>query len=78
MDDSIEIGEPIIAWRIETYRSANTHEYSSVCIPITVDGDMVSNCIGVQNPDKTITVFEESTYKTISELNEYKYPTKKA
>ena len=74
LEDAIEIGEPVIAWRVETYKSNNNQDLFSSCIPLTVDGDMVSNCIGVQNPDKTITVFEESTYSTLSKLNQEKYP----
>jgi hypothetical protein len=75
-DDSKEvaIGEPIIAWRIETYSVAKSKDVFSTCIPITVDGDAVSNCIGVQNPDNTVTVFEDSTYRSLIELQAHRYP----
>ncbi len=66
----ILIGEPVIAWRIETYSIEESGSIYSVCIPLTVDGDVVSNCIGIQNPDMTVTVFEETTYASISELRE--------
>lgn len=70
----VELGEPVIAWRIETHSVANGDEVFSVCIAITVDGDAVSNCIGVQNPDNTVTVFEESTYVSLSQLQANRYP----
>lgn len=72
----VEIGEPVIAWRIETYDNAKYDGVYSVCIALTVDGDAVSNCIGVQNPDNTVTVFEESTYRSLAELQAIRYPTK--
>ncbi|MBI4290590.1 MAG: hypothetical protein HY661_03820 [Betaproteobacteria bacterium] len=70
----VEIGEPVIAWRIETYSKERTDDLFSACFAITVDGDAVSNCIGVQNPDNTVTVFEESTYRSLAELQEQRYP----
>lgn len=69
----IEIGEPVIAWRIETYSKNASDEVFSVCIALTIDGDAVSNCIGVQNPDMTVTVFEESTYRSLVELQAHRY-----
>ncbi len=70
----VELGEPIIAWRIETHSTAQSDEVFSVCAALTVDGDVVSNCIGVQNPDKTVTVFTESTYGSLEELQANRYP----
>ena len=66
----IVIDEPIIAWRIETRESGGTAEFFSQCMPLTVHGDIVSNCIGIKNPDNTITIFEESTYSSLQELQE--------
>jgi hypothetical protein len=65
---NIELGEPVIAWRIETYSIVDSDNVFSITTPITVDGDAVSNCIGVQNPDNTVTVFEDSTYSSLKEL----------
>lgn len=78
LDTVIEIGEPVIAWRIETYETQSGNKVFSICKALTVDGDMVSNCIGIQNPDKTITVFEQSTYASLEELNQEKYPSTRA
>lgn len=72
----VEIGEPIIAWRVETYPVEKSDDIFSVCIGLTVDGDPVSNCIGVQNPDTTVTVFEESTYRSLADLQSTRYPGK--
>lgn len=76
LETTIEVGEPVIAWRIETYEKQGGDELFSTCTALTVDGDMVSNCIGIQNPDKTITIFQESTYGSLKELNQEKYPSK--
>ncbi len=78
LDDvkDVELGEPIIGWRIETYDNDKYTGVYSVCIALTVDGDAVSNCIGVQNPDNTVTVFEESTYRSLAELQAHRYPKK--
>ncbi len=67
-------GEPIIAWRIETRSVREREDVFSTCTPITVDGDADSNCIGVQNPDMTVTVFQESTYDSLAELCRSRYP----
>jgi len=72
----VEIGEPIIAWRVDTYPVDKSDDIFSVCIALTVDGDPVSNCIGVQNPDNTVTVFEESTYRSLADLQFIRYPDK--
>ncbi len=70
----VALGEPVIAWRIETHSVEKSDDVFSSCIAITVDGDAVSNCIGVQNPDNTVTVFEESTYASLAELQTNRYP----
>lgn len=69
-DGSIEVDsyEPIIAWRIETYEKNNSTEIFSSTMPLTVDGDIVENCIGVQNPNLSITIFQETTYASLNEL----------
>lgn len=73
---TVEIGEPIIAWRVETYPVEKSDNIFSVCIALTVEGDPVSNCIGVQNPNNTVTVFEESTYRSLADLQSIRYPEK--
>ena len=72
----IEVGEPVIAWRIETFLRINSHDQFSTCTALTIDGDMASNCIGIRNPDMSITVFEESNYSSLFELQEKRYPKK--
>ncbi|GEC97055.1 hypothetical protein ZRA01_31280 [Zoogloea ramigera] len=72
---TVELGEPVIAWRVETSATKDDPcDFSSVCIPITVDGDMDPSCAGVQNPDKTVTVFFSGTYSSIAELQAERYP----
>lgn len=71
----ILFGEAVIAWRIETFFRNTSDDVFSSCVPLTVDGDAPSNCIGVQNPDKTVTVFEHSTYFSLEELQREYYPT---
>lgn len=70
----VETGEPVIAWRIETHSVKDSDDVFSTCTPITIDGDAVSNCIGIQNPDMTVTVFQESTYHSLTELFRQRYP----
>ena len=70
----VALGEPVIAWRVETYSTDRKDSVFSVCVALTVDGDAVSNCIGVQNPDKTVTVFEESNYASLEALQAIRYP----
>lgn len=72
----IDVGEPVIAWRIETFNKRNSTEQFSTCTAITIDGDMVSNCIGIRNPDMSITVFENAHYDSLSALQEARYPKK--
>lgn len=72
-EKQVEVGEPVIAWRVETHGIEKKDDVFSVCIPLTVDGDVVSNCIGVQNPDKTITVFEDSNYSSLEDLRQQRF-----
>jgi hypothetical protein len=67
-DKTVVLGDPIIAWRIETTEKSNSDEYLSSCWPITVDGDIVDNCIGVQNPNMTITLFQDELFENIESL----------
>jgi hypothetical protein len=71
----VVLGEPVIAWRVETYNVKDSDKVFSSCIPLTVDGEAVSNCIGVQNPDLTVTVFEDATYESLTELSKDRYPS---
>lgn len=68
----IVIDKPIIAWRIETREMSGEYpEFFSQCMPLTVHGDIASDCIGIKNPDNTITIFiDESTYSSLQELQE--------
>ncbi len=76
LGDELILDDPVIAWRIETGKKLNSDEYFSICTAITVDGDQVSNCIGVQNPDNTVTTFGDSRYKSLEELSLQIYPSK--
>ena len=72
----VVIGDAVIAWRVETFFSDKGDDIFSSCSPLTIDGDVASNCIGVQNPDMTITVFQHSTYSSLAELQQERYPKK--
>lgn len=73
-EKEVEAVDPVIAWRIETYSINDTDDVFSTCIPLTIDGDPVSNCIGVKHPDNMVTIFQDSTYKSMEELQEKRYP----
>lgn len=75
-EKDFEIDDAVIAWRVETSKKVDSDELYSECYPLTVDGEMASNCIGVQNPDLTITVFFDGTYKNINELRKQRYGEK--
>ena len=70
----VGLSEPVIAWRIETHPSQKEDELFTACYPITVDGDPVGNCIGVQNPNNTVTTFQSSFYQSLAELQAERYP----
>lgn len=73
LDDNADvvIGEPIIAWRIETHEVIDSKNVFSTCTAITIGGDATSNCIGVQNPDESITVYDDSSHSSLAELKTY-------
>ena len=73
-ETDVDLGEAIIAWRIETHGVEESDDIVSTCIPLTVEGDAASNCIGVQNPDKTVTVFDDASYSSLAELRQARYP----
>ena len=70
----VELGEPVVAWKIITSNS-DKHGFhtSSSCEPLNAWGDVDEGCIGVQNPDMTITVFNGFTYTSFAELQKIKY-----
>lgn len=70
----VVIDLPVIAWRIETYEKIKSDDVFSVCNALTVDGELVSNCIGLQNPDMTISIFQDSIFRSLAELKAHKYP----
>jgi|SaaInl8_200m_RNA_FD_contig_41_1298515_length_736_multi_2_in_0_out_0_1 hypothetical protein len=76
--EEIETAEPVIAWRIETYSIEDSDELFSSCIPLMVgsDGDPAPNCIGIRNPDMTVTLFDDSNYDSIEKLQQLRYPQK--
>ena len=73
LDDPKEIvlGEPVIAWRILNATDLDPEDFCP--LPITIDGG-APDCIGVQNPDMTVTVFDRPTYSSLTELQQHRYP----
>jgi len=70
----VGLSDPVIAWRIETHQGQKGDELITACYPITVEGDPASNCIGVQNPNNTVTTFQSSFYQSLAELQSERYP----
>lgn len=70
----VEIGDPVVAWRIETFESEHEREAFSEVYPLTHDVHNCIECFGVQNPDSTITVFGIARYASIEELQAERYP----
>ena len=68
--DAYEVGDPVIAWRIETTQIDD--EWHSTCTPLTVDSE-ADNLAGVQNPDQSITIQEVATYANLDEANRDKF-----
>lgn len=62
------LGDLIIAYRIETEEIGNKQppEYSSYLAPLTVSGDVCSNCIGTQQSDGSVTIHSDCTYKSLA------------
>jgi len=74
-DHRLFIGDPIIAWRIETYKAISNDDLFSSNIPLTIGGDVASNSIGIQNPDKTIMIYNMGTFTSLeeAEINYFNY-----
>lgn len=71
MDDAYELGSPVIAWRVES--SVINGLWTSTCTPLSADGE-TGNCVGVQNPDLSVTLFQDANYKNIEDVNHSKFP----
>lgn len=71
VEDEYEVGNPVIAWRIESIEVNG--RWTSTCIPLSGDGE-TDNCVGVQNPDLSVTLFQDANYKSIKDLNRAKFP----
>lgn len=61
------IGDAVIGWRISTYLQRDGSTPFSNCDPITINGDAPDNCIGVLNPDRTVTMFNGKTYLSLND-----------
>lgn len=72
---TIEVSDPIIAWRVETYESKSNELFSS-CIPLTVEGDVVDNCVGIQNPQGAITTFGGEYFDSLESFR-FRHKSKK-
>lgn len=64
-DREVWADDVIIAWRIETHEGNEHRGLFSHCTPMTVEGDVGANCVGVQQPDGTVVIFEHSTFETL-------------
>lgn len=74
-DTEMALDAPVIAWRVETTQILGPHEeLMSAAYAITVDGDVASNCVGIQQPDGSVSLFLGGTYASLAEANAAKYP----
>src|SRR5690606_32960616 len=67
-------GNQVLAWRVETFVDETGQFVSSGVCPLTADGEMGVNCIGVQNPDGSVTEFEIGRHRSIKGLQAARYP----
>lgn len=70
-----ELGEPIIGWRIETsilhpVGSRREEGLYTIVDPITSEGGALSNAIGCQNPDGSVSRYGLDSYHSLKELQE--------
>lgn len=72
-ENKYEVGEPIIAWRVEVVEDSHYQQFSD-CNALTVNGDVDNQCVGVINPNFTITLFDGSHFSSLKELQQEKCP----
>jgi hypothetical protein len=65
--DSYQLGESVIAWRIDTVRGDAPQEVSSLIGPLTIAGDAPDNYVGVQQPDGRIALSFGGVFQTLGE-----------
>lgn len=77
--DAFELGEDVLAWKFEVHFSQKKDDIYVLCVPLCIEGDVATNCIGVKNPDGTVSLFGETLLKSFEEIEEYykKYYPKK-
>ena len=63
----LAIGGAVIAWRFETGHVNAAADISSKCVPLTMQGDATTNCIGILHPDKKVTIFDGTVYHSMSD-----------
>ena len=64
-EGTLEAIDEVIAWRIETKTVRDALQ--STVVAISVDGDAVSDVIGVQHADGSVTLFGDAKYPSLSE-----------
>jgi len=57
-DDEMWLEDDIVAWCYEVTSNDDIVPRA----PLTINGPVRSNCIGVRKPDGSVTIFEEKTY----------------
>lgn len=62
-DEELSRGEPVIAWAIDPEKPKKG-ELAADVYPITPDGAPASNYVGVENPDKSVSV-SDSLYESL-------------
>lgn len=69
-------GEPVVAWRIKTLQHKNGGLVSAT-VPLGIEGEPSIQWIGVENPDKTVTVVDDGNYASLEALQKDRYPENK-
>jgi hypothetical protein len=70
-DTEYDLGEDVIAWHLETIEieTPNGTRLQTHTTPIVPGGTAPDNCVGVQQPNGQVVIFESATYSSLAEAN---------
>ncbi len=72
--NTLVLAEAVIAWRIETTQDPNEDSLSSAAFPLIAHGDVIGDCVGVQQPDGKVLFFGEgSMYPSLEKAIEARF-----
>ena len=74
MKTTLELAEAVVAWRVETTQGIHEGTLNSASFPITAHGDVIDNCVGVQQPDGQVLFFGDcSIYPSLEKAIEARF-----